>query len=55
LETLVPQSEQSVSPLYPEPGYPNDLPVFDRLPEKPTVIDRAWEIGRSTACKFKEK
>jgi hypothetical protein len=36
-------------------GYPNDIePDFNRHPEKkPTVIDRAWETGRSTTFKIK--
>jgi hypothetical protein len=38
-------------------GYPNDLPsrASTGILKKPTVIDRAWETGRSATCKVKEK
>jgi hypothetical protein len=56
---LVPWQEQPVSPLmsgtqHIAVGYPNDLPnrTLTGILKKPTVIDRAWETGRSTTSKI---
>jgi hypothetical protein len=53
--------EQAVSPLmsgtrHTGVGYPTDLPnrPSTGILKKPTVIDRAWETGRSTTFKIEQ-